>query len=176
MPLITIVNLRPSPLTLQDMTGISRYSVTIAGGATLTDSVISAASLAALEPLLISQATAGSLTWRVSGDPASDTDELPEHVRLALTTPVTALPGQETIVVNLTVAGPSSVVLAAAAKIGQIVTVIDGKGDAATNNVTITVASGTINGAASLVLSTNRQHARLVKIGATTWAATRMAP
>ncbi len=49
-------------------------------------------------------------------------------------------------------------------------TVIDGKGDAGTNNVTVTAPnSGTINGASSFVLNANRDAISFRAINATTW-------
>ncbi len=44
----------------------------------------------------------------------------------------------------------------------------DSKGDAAANNITITPASGTIDGAGTLVISTNYGHVRLMHNG-TEW-------
>jgi hypothetical protein len=49
----------------------------------------------------------------------------------------------------------TQVTLPATPSRGQMVTVCDGKGDAATNNVTVVPAAGTINGAANNVISSN---------------------
>lgn len=48
---------------------------------------------------------------------------------------------------------------------GKRIVIKDGKGDAATNNITITPAAGTIDGAATLVLNTNYGRASLVYNG-----------
>lgn len=170
MPLLTVTNLRTSPISLQDPTGLSGVSFTVPGSGTVTDKAMSLAALASLEPQLILEAAAANITWQTADDPASEADVLPDHIKTVLTTPYAAVAGDQDIISNLTVAGAVSVVLSAAAKIGHVVNVTDGKGDAGANNVTITVAGGgTINGGANLVLSTNRQRALLLKISATAW-------
>ena len=177
MPLLTVTNLTTSPLSIQDPSGLSGVSFTVPGSGAVTDKAMTLSALASIEPQLIAQATALHITWQTADDPGSSADSLPEHVKTVLTTPYAAVAGDQDILTNLTVAGAVSVVLSAAAKMGQIVTVIDGKGDAGANNVTITVASaGTINGGASLLLSTNRQQARLLKTGANAWVAVRAVP
>lgn len=170
MPLLTVANLRTSPLTLQDPSGLSGFSLTVPGSGTVTDKVLSLDALASIEPQLVAEAAASNITWTVADDPASVTDTLPEHIKTVLTTPYNAVAGDQDIVTNLTTPGAVSVVLSASAKIGQRVTVVDGKGDAGTNNVTVTVAGGgTINGGASVVLNTNYAHAAFLKISATAW-------
>jgi hypothetical protein len=62
---------------------------------------------------------------------------------------------ETTLIVNKTVGGATQVTLPATPSRGREVTVSDGKGDAATNNITVVPAAGTINGAASLVISEN---------------------
>lgn len=170
MPLLTVTNLRTSPISLQDPSGLSGVSFTVPGSSTVTDKVLSLSALAAIEPQLILESTAANITLQTSDDPASSADVLPDHIKLVLTSPYTAVPGDQDLVTNLSAAGVVSVVLSAAAKIGQVVNVTDGKGDAGVNNVTITVAGGgTINGGANLVLSANRQRALLLKISTTAW-------
>lgn len=58
------------------------------------------------------------------------------------------------VVVNKTVGAASAVALPAGA-LGLEFVIKDGKGDAAANNITITPAAGTIDGAATLVISAN---------------------
>jgi hypothetical protein len=71
------------------------------------------------------------------------------------------------LVCDLTVAGPVSIVLSADVPLGASVTVVDGKGDAGANNITVTVAGGgTISGAASSVISTNDDSRTFVFTGA----------
>lgn len=62
----------------------------------------------------------------------------------------------EVVVVKKTTGAATTINIPAAASSERPpLTIIDGKGDANTNNITITPASGTINGAASLVLKDN---------------------
>lgn len=168
MPLLTITNSLTSPIVFQDNQGLG-LSITVPASGSVSNKAVSLAQLAAIEAQLIAETTASAITWQVSDDPASSVDTLPDHLVTVLVTPYNAVAGDQDVITNLTTPGAVSVVLSAAAKIGQRVEVTDGKGDAGVNNVTITVASGTINGGANLVLSTNRQKAVLVKIGATTW-------
>jgi predicted secreted protein len=58
------------------------------------------------------------------------------------------------VTLNKTVGAASAVSLPASPTTGTVFVIHDGKGDAATNNITITPAAGTINGAATLVLNT----------------------
>jgi hypothetical protein len=77
--------------------------------------------------------------------------------RIATTTPVTVVAATDcTVIINLAVAGPVAVNLPAGVD-GQFFAIVDGKGDAATNNITITpFGAETINGAATLVINSAR--------------------
>ena len=77
-------------------------------------------------------------------------------IRVATATPITVVSASDCVVVsNLGVAGAVAVNLPAGVT-GQYFAIIDGKGDAATNNVTITGNGGqTINGAATYVINKN---------------------
>lgn len=102
------------------------------------------------------------------GNNAATTEEMKQAVRVATTTPVTVASATDfAIVTDLSVAGAVAVNLPAGVN-GQVFIVVDGKGDASTNNVTITPAAGTIGGAASLVLTRNRQAVILQYHAATT--------
>lgn len=170
MPLLTVTNLQTSPLTFQDSTGLSSLVFTVPSSGNVTNKPMTLAQLASIEAQLIAEATAGNITWQTSDDPASDVDTLPEHVATVLVTPYNAVAGDQDILTNLTTPGAVSVVLSAAAKLGHVVRVIDGKGDAGANNVTVTVASaGTINGGANVVVNTNRGQAWLLKTGTNAW-------
>lgn len=72
------------------------------------------------------------------------------------------------VVVNKTVGAATAVALYAAPLAGSQVIIKDGKGDAAANNITITPAAGTIDGAATLVIAANYGKASLVYNG-TQW-------
>lgn len=77
-----------------------------------------------------------------------------QTIRTALTTPVAVATTDYGIVTNLTTPGAVSVVLPSGVN-GQLFAIYDGKGDAETNNVTITGTAQNIRGAASLVISAN---------------------
>lgn len=170
MPLLSIHNLLTSPVIFQDPTGLSSLSITVPSSGDVTALPMTLAQLASIEAQLIASATASQVTWTASDDPASLADTLPEHIVTVLLTPYSAVAGDQDIITNLTTPGAVSVVLSAAAPIGQRVMVVDGKADAATNNITITVAGGgTINGGANVVINTNRGQAWLVKTSATAY-------
>lgn len=89
-------------------------------------------------------------------------------IRVATASPVTVLATTDCVIVtDLTIAGAVAVDLPAGVT-GQVFTVVDGKGDAGTNNITITPAAGTINGAATYVIDSNRAGVSLAYNG-TSW-------
>lgn len=75
-------------------------------------------------------------------------------VRTALTSPVTVTVADFCIMTNLTVPGAVAVNLPAGVD-GALIAIVDAKGDALTNNITITPNSGLIQGASTLVLNRN---------------------
>jgi len=77
-----------------------------------------------------------------------------QGMRTALTSPVAVATTDYGVVTNLTTPGAVSVVLPSGVN-GQLFAIFDGKGDAATNNITITGTAQNIRGAASLVISAN---------------------
>lgn len=87
-------------------------------------------------------------------DNAQTTNFQKSTIRTATTTPVTVVAASDHVVVtNLSVAGAVAVTLPAGVN-GQEFVIIDGKQDAATNNITITPnGAQTINGAATLVIN-----------------------
>lgn len=64
---------------------------------------------------------------------------------------VTVTPADGIVEINKTVGAATAVTLPAA---GSCI-ISDGKGDAGTNNITVTAASGNISGAANFVIATN---------------------
>lgn len=68
---------------------------------------------------------------------------------------VTVAAYENTVVVNKTTGAATTVNLFASPMTGKRVTIKDGKGDAATNNITVTPAAGNIDGAANSVINTN---------------------
>jgi hypothetical protein len=103
------------------------------------------------------------------GDSAQATTFQKWAVRKATSSPVTVSATTDCVVVtDLTVAGAVTVNLPAGAS-KQLFIIIDGKGDAATNNITINRnGTDTIKGATSLVLSHNRDAVVLVYNGTDT--------
>lgn len=92
------------------------------------------------------------------GQKAAVAGEMKQEIRKATTSPVTISAASDyAIVTDLTVAGPVAVNLPAGSP-GQIFVIVDGKADAATNNITITRAgSETIAGQPTLVMNKDRQ-------------------
>ena len=77
-----------------------------------------------------------------------------EPVRIATVSPDTVLATDSIVSYQLIVPGPVAVALPAGVT-GTVYYIKDGTGDAATNNITITPAAGTIDGAASATINTN---------------------
>lgn len=77
MPLLTIVNLQTSEISFQDPTGLSGLSITVPGSGTASNQSVTDAQLAALEPLLNAEQTAGNVRWSAKDDPASVSDSVP---------------------------------------------------------------------------------------------------
>ena len=73
-------------------------------------------------------------------------------VRTAVSSPVTVSASDFCVMTNLSVAGPVTVNLPAGID-GTVYAIVDAKGDASTNNITITPASGQINGASTYVIN-----------------------
>lgn len=81
---------------------------------------------------------------------------------------ITVTTADSVVVVNKTIGAASAVALPATPTTGLVFTVKDGKGDAGANNITISPAAGTIDGAATLVIATNYLSKTLVYNG-TQW-------
>lgn len=73
------------------------------------------------------------------------------------------------VVVNKTVGAATTVNLPASPSTGQYFIIKDGKGDAATNNITVTPAAGNIDGSSSYVMNVNFQSASFV-YGGSVWS------
>jgi hypothetical protein len=76
-------------------------------------------------------------------------------VRTATSTPVTVAQSDDVIIVNLTVAGVSTVNLPADPDTGRTYTIKDGSLNSATYTITVTPAAGTIDAQPSATLTTN---------------------
>lgn len=95
------------------------------------------------------------------------------NLRKATVSPITVAAATDCVIVSdLAAPGAVAVNLPAGAA-GQVFVIVDGKGDAATNNITITPnGSDTIQGAASLVINENNRAVILVFNGTdTNWTA-----
>jgi hypothetical protein len=68
---------------------------------------------------------------------------------------VTMAAGQKVVVVNKASGAATAVTLPPSPVVWQVATVKDGKGDAATNNITISPASGNVDGQASVTIKNN---------------------
>jgi hypothetical protein len=92
------------------------------------------------------------------GNKAAVADEMKQSIRKATVSPVTISDTADfAVVTDLTVPGPVSVTLPLGVN-GRIFAIVDGKADAATNNITISsVGSETIKGQATLVMNKDRQ-------------------
>ena len=101
-------------------------------------------------------------------DNAQTTNKQKIATRVATATPVTVLAATDCVIIS-DLAAPGAVAVNLPAGVAtQVFTVVDGKGDAGTNNITITPAAGTINGAATYVIDSNRAGVTLVYNG-TEW-------
>ncbi len=81
---------------------------------------------------------------------------------------VTMATADNIVVVNKTSGAATVVNLTASPETGRTFVIKDGKGDASTNNITLTPAAGNIDGAATYVMNTNYQAAKIVYNG-TQW-------
>lgn len=77
-----------------------------------------------------------------------------QHLRVVIAAgSITQLSTDRYIIVNKTSGAATAVALVSSPTTGQLVTIKDGKGDAATNNITITPFSGNIDGTSSFVIN-----------------------
>lgn len=82
-----------------------------------------------------------------------------------------ALMNDYQLILNKTVGAATVLNLLATPDAGRVFAVKDGKGDAGANNITVTPAAGTIDGAATYVISTNYGKAEFTYNG-TEWSVT----
>lgn len=118
----------------------------------------------------------GELNWAALssflialGQKAQSVNNTKLAIRTATTSPVSVLSTTDTVVITaLTVPGAVAVSLPAGAT-GQAFFIVDGTGDASTNNITITPNGGQlINGGATYVLNKDRAGV-LIGFGGTSW-------
>jgi hypothetical protein len=91
--------------------------------------------------------------------------------RVAVAAPVTIADDDEILVVELAIPGPVTIDLLATAVAGKQVTIKDGTGDAAINNIQVN-ATGVqdIDGVAGVVLNNNYQSVTFVYRGSNHWS------
>ncbi len=88
------------------------------------------------------------------GAPPSCGGHLSSVVRVVTASgPITVTTADSVIVVNKTIGAPTAVSLPTSPSTGDTYTIKDGKGDASTNNITVTPAAGTIDGLTSYVIN-----------------------
>lgn len=81
------------------------------------------------------------------------------------------LTNESALVVNKSSGAATQATIPSGARRYERRVVIDGKGDAATNNITVVVTGGTINGASSYVIRNNYGSAEFFHLGANAWIA-----
>ncbi len=86
--------------------------------------------------------------------------------------PYQMLTADRVVDVNKTTGAATKILLPSNPALWVEYTVIDGKGDAGANNITVTLASGTINGATTFVMNANNTALTLRAVNATTWRIT----
>lgn len=94
-----------------------------------------------------------------------------EGIRVVLVSPDTLTDGDNLVAVNLTAAGPAAITLPGSeVGVGTRLRIYDQKGDAASNNITLTPAAGmTIEGAANAVIPVNYGCLDLILESTTNW-------
>jgi len=101
----------------------------------------------------------------VSGTPAWVTNPLQTTRIVTASGTVSVTSADQIVVVNKTVGAATTVNLPSAPTTGLSFVIKDGKGDASTNNITITPAAGTIDGLSTYVMTSNYQAIKLVYNG-----------
>jgi hypothetical protein len=168
--LLSITNLNASQeFVLQDPSGLSNFSTTVPAASSKTGLKVAQMTYAALEPLLNAAVTAGDITFVVGADPTSLADDPHYNQRIGIVTPIVADVYDDILISKLTTPGAVAVTIPTGLPIGKVIDIVDGTGDAGTNNITITTTGATINGAGTLVLNANYAGCRLVQIAANIW-------
>lgn len=74
----------------------------------------------------------------------------------------------QNLIINKTI-GSATLILYTPGQIGRTFSVFDGKGDCATNNITIMLTSGTINNQSTFVMNINTQSQEFLDDGTNLW-------
>lgn len=151
--------------TTIEQLGVGQVTFAAASGATVTSPtslLTSKGQYSIITAKVRTNTTGTNAAWSLSGD-------LTGNLRVVTAAgAVTLALGDSVVIVNKTAGAATVVNLPATPIVGKPYTIKDGKGDALTNNITITPAAGTIDGAATLVLNLNYQSAQIVYNG-TQW-------
>jgi hypothetical protein len=120
---------------------------------------------------ILAMSNSGSMRInRASNCPTFDLSGLGLQIapRVVTASPVTMTSSDTVLVVRKTTGSATAITLPTPNGAGQVITIKDGKGDAATNPITVTPSSGTIDGAANVAINTAYGVVRLFYDG-TTW-------
>lgn len=138
------------------------YSMGVGGGA--DNSLVGFNGAGALANILIGSGL--NLSDSVLSATGSGSSGNIVSIRIVTTSgPVTVSTTDCVVIVKKTSSAPTIVNIPALAVAGQIFIIKDGKGDAQTNNITITPSSGTIDGQATCIISTNFAAKQLIYDG-----------
>ena len=151
MPKLTITNLLTGPYVIQDGSGLPGADGTIfsmaldesghAGGTDTKSASVTKEQLERLAAALDAAQTASRITWSFIDDSADSADNERKNVRVGTTTPITSTVKDEVLVSKLASPGAVAVHLMASPPVGMVVEVVDGTGDAGSNNITVTPAT-----------------------------------
>lgn len=105
---------------------------------------------------------AGAFTTLSATGIATFTGGLRWGVRVVIAAGAVTVTNADVVVVVNKTSGAATVVNLPAGVANQMFTIKDGKGDAGTNNITITPAAGLIDGAATFVMNANYESTTLI--------------
>jgi len=167
--LVTPVLGTPTSGTLTNCTGLP-VSSGVSGLGTGVATFLATPSSANLASAVTDETGTGALVFGTSPTIANGTytNSLTTSVRVVTAAgAVTVVANDYVIVVNKTVGASTALTLQAGVS-GRTLIIKDGKGDAATNNITISPAAGNIDGAATFVMNVNYGAIKIVYNG-TEW-------
>lgn len=148
--------------TTIEQLGVGQVSFTAASGATLTLPTLQSKTngqYAIVKARVVTNTTGTNASWVLTGD-------LTENIRVVTAAGAVTLAQNDFIVeVNKATGAATTVNLPSTPIVGKIYAIKDGKGDAGTNNITLTPAAGNIDGAATYVMNTNYQATKIYYSG-----------
>lgn len=151
--LSAILGLAPAPVDQTARDAAAAAQTTANGALQRTGGTMTGAIVLAADPT----AALGAATKQyVDSKAAGGTAANPTPRVITAAGNVTVAAGDGLIVLNKATGAATTVTLETSPVAGAVHRIKDGKGDAATNNITIVPAAGTIDGAANYVLAVNR--------------------